>query len=245
MPRQTALAIAVLAATTATAAPAAAQQVLPASIRLTDCSPDKASATFYARMRPVEEGTRMSVRLTLLERRSDAYETVEAGALSRWHRAKPGVGAFGFKQTVRGLRPGGLYRMQATFRWHTPEGETVERTRRRSAPCRQYDGTPDLAGTLVGAERTGMSGVLRYLVRVSNSGAAPAKEFELGLAVDGSVVNTVELAALAPGEERLVAIAGPECTTDVESLADPDGVIVESSETDNRHRVACADLPRS
>jgi hypothetical protein len=245
MPRPLAIVPVLVAAALAAAAPGAAAQSPLASVKLVDCSPDKASATFYARMRPTDDGTRMFVRLRLLERHGEGYQSLDAPGLSRWHRSKAGVGAFGFRQTVRGLRPGALYRMQATFRWENAYGQTVERIRMRSGACRQFDATPNLASALAGAEATTVPGVLRYLVRVSNSGAAAAENVELALAVDGSVVDTVTVPSLAAGQERVVAITGPECASKVESVADPDGVIVESSEADNRHELACAGLPRS
>jgi hypothetical protein len=244
MPRRLAPVLAALIAM-AVAAPPSAAESPSASVKLVDCSLAKASATFYARMRPAGDGVRMAVRLRLLERHLDRYVSVEAPGLSTVHRSKPGVGAFGFRQTVRGLRPGGLYRMQASFRWYTAEGELVAHARRRSAPCRQFDATPNLTSTLTGAERTSVPGVLRYLVRVSNTGVAAVEDADLDVSVDGSVVDTVAVGPLAPGEHRMVAITGPECTSQVESLADSAGVIAESSEADNRHRLACADLPRS
>jgi subtilase family serine protease len=56
------------------------------------------------------------------------------------------------------------------------------------------------------------------------------------------VVDTVTIPSVDPGETRDVAVVGPACTTWVSSMADPDGVIVESSEDDNGHTAACAAL---
>jgi hypothetical protein len=217
----------------------------PASVKLVDCSPDDGSAAFYARMRSVEQGDRMSMRFTLFERHLDHFEALDTPALSRWHRAKPGVAAFGYRQAVRGLQPGRTYRLQVGFRWHSADGELVERTQRRSGACRQFEELPNLTSTLVGAEQTKVPGVLRYLMRVSNTGVAPATNVDLRLSVDGAIVDTATVESLAPGERRDVAVRGPECTSLLEALADPDGVIVEASEQDNGHTVACAELPRT
>jgi hypothetical protein len=226
----------------AVAAPATADSVLPASVRLADCSFEQSSAEFYGRMRPIEGSDRMWMRFTVLEKRVDGYEALRVPGLSRWHRSKPGVAAFGYRQTVRGLQPGGVYRGQVSFRWYSAEGELVGRTRRTSAACRQFDDTPNLTTELVEAESTKVRGVMRYVLRVSNSGVAPAADVDVRLSVDASVVDTVTIASLAPGERRELAVRGPECTSIVASLADPDGVIVESSEADNGDATPCAEL---
>ena len=145
----------------------------------------------------------------------------------------------GFRQTVRGLQAGGLYRAQVSFRWYSADGELIERTRRTSGACRQFDAVPNLTTVLLRAESTTVPGVVRYMMRVANTGAAPAVDVDARLSVDGGVVDTVTIASLEPGASRDVAVLGPECTSSVSSTADPDGVIVESSEDDNAHTVTC------
>ena len=76
-------------------------------------------------------------------------------------------------------------------------------------------------------------------MRIANTGVAPAVDVDARLSVDGGVVDTVTIASLEPGASREVALLGPACTSTVESVADPDGVIVESSEDDNFHAVNC------
>jgi hypothetical protein len=221
------------------AAPAAALQAAPATVRLADCSVEESSAAFYGRMRPVPGTERMSMRFTLLERHADGYEALHAPGLSRWHRSKPGVAAFGYRQTVRGLQPGGVYRARVSFRWYSADGDLLERTRRTSRACRQYEEVPNLISAVVGAEPGEVPGVVRYLMRISNTGAAPAENVAARLSVDGGAVDTVTIASLEPGASRDVAVVGPACTSSVSSMADPDGVIVESSEDDNAHTVDC------
>jgi hypothetical protein len=238
------LLVLLVAAAAAGPAPASARvdAALPASVRLLDCSLEDSSAEFYGRMRRIEGSQRMWMRFRLLEKRLDHFEVLKAPGLSRWHRSKPGVAVFGFRQTVRGLQPGGLYRAQVSFRWYSGDGELVERTRRISPACRQFEAVPNLTTTLIGAEPTQVSGVTRYLVRVSNEGVAPAADVEVRLSVDEAVVDTVRIAALAPGDERELAVRGPHCKSTAASLADPEGVIVESSESDNGDNVRCAEL---
>jgi hypothetical protein len=244
MARRLAIPLVLLAASLAAViAPASARRTaLPVMAKLVDCSVEEGSAAFYGRMRPVAGSERMSMRFTVLEKQGGDFEALRARGLSRWHRSKPGVGAFGYRQAVRGLRPGGVYRAEVSFRWHSADGELVERARRTSGACRQFDAVPNLTSAVAGAEPTKVPGVVRYLARVSNTGVAPAADVDVRLAVDGRVVDTVSVASLAPGGHRDIAVLGPECTTSVASLADPDGVIVESSEEDNGHTVACAVL---
>jgi CARDB len=211
----------------------------PATVKLADCSVAESSAAFYGRMRPVAGADRMSMRFTLLERHAEGYEALRAPGLSRWHRSKPGVSAFGYRQTVRGLQPGGVYRARVSFRWHSASGELVERTRRTSRACRQFDEVPNLTSAVAASEPTKTPGVVRYLMRIANTGVAPAEDVAARLSVDGGVVDTVTIASLAPEESRELAVVGPACTASVSSMADPDGVIVESSEDDNAHTIDC------
>jgi CARDB len=223
------------------AAPATAKVAgaAPATVRVADCSVADSSAAFYARMRTVPEADRMWLRFTIEERHGGAYEPLHARGLSSWHKSKPGVAAFGYRQTVRGLQPGGVYRAKVSFRWYSATGELLERTRRTSRACRQFDEMPNLTSTVIGSDPTKVPGVVRYLMRVANTGAAPALDFGARLSVDGSVVDTVMIPSLEPGDSREVAVLGPECTSSISSIADPDGVIVESSEDDNAHTVNC------
>jgi len=238
------LAIPLTALAALAAVPPAHGAAVPASVKVAACSPDDGSAAFYGRMRSVEGSARMWMRFRLFERQFERFAGLKVLGLSRWHRSKPGVGAFGYRQEVRGLRAGGEYRVQVSYRWYSEDGELIEQSKRRSAVCRQYEELPNLATKVVRAERTKVPGVLRYLIEVSNTGIAPATGAQLRLSVDGSVVDTTTVAQLAPGERREVGFRGPACTSSVESAADPDGVIAETSEQDNDQRLACADLPQ-
>lgn len=211
----------------------------PASVKVADCSVEESSAAFYGRMRPVPEGDRMWMRFTVEERQAGGYKPLQARGLSRWHRSKPGVSAFGYRQTVRGLRPGGVYRAKVSFRWYSETGELVERAKRTSRACRQFDALPNLTSVIARSEPAKAPGVVRYLMRVGNTGVAPAEDVAARLSVDGAVVDTVTIDSLGPGENREVAVLGPVCTRSVSSMVDPDGVIVESSEGDNTHTVIC------
>jgi hypothetical protein len=218
---------------------AAALPAAPASVKVADCSAEESAAVFYARMRTVPDADRMWLRFTIEEKHGGAYEPLRARGLSSWYKSKPGVAAFGYRQTVRGLQPGGAYRARVSFRWYSATGELLARTRRTSRACRQFDRVPNLTSAVVGSSPTKVPGVVRYLMRVANTGAAPAVDFDARLSVDDGVVDTVTIGSLGPGASRDVAVLGPECTSSVASIADPDGVIVESSEDDNSHTANC------
>src|SRR5919106_3466592 len=93
---------------------AAALPAAPASVKLAACSVEQSSAAFYARMRAVPDAERMWLRFTIDEKHAGAYEPLRARGLSRWHRSDPGVRAFGYRQTIRGLQPGGMYRARVS-----------------------------------------------------------------------------------------------------------------------------------
>jgi hypothetical protein len=233
----------VLVAVLAVAATTASAGDAPASVRLKACSIEDESALFVARMRQVSGSDRMWLRFRLLEKGAAGFHVLKAPGLGRWRKSKPGVGAFSYRQAVRGLESGSLYRAQVDFRWYDASGNLILTARRRSPACRQYDVLPNLTATPTGRKATRQEGVVSYRVLVTNEGIAAATGVPVRLTVDGDVIDTVTIAALAPAERHVIAIQGPACKRTVKAEADPDGVIVESSEADNAHEVACADLP--
>ena len=215
----------------------------PASVKTVRCSVARHEAAFHARMERLAGADRMAMRFTLLEwGGAGQFAPVEVPGLRRWHRSRPGVSAFGYRQGVRNLMENAVYSMRVDFRWFSPEGELLRGMRRRSSPCRQYAALPNLQAKVVGQTPGAMPGVVRYHVRVTNDGTAAASDVSVALLVDGDVVDTVGGIALAAGERRVVAIPGPECDRVVEARADPDDTIAESSEEDNAHSAECDDL---
>lgn len=224
---------------------AAATADAPSSVKLLDCSRADKAATFYARMQSIPASSRMALRVRLLERNGTAAPRVlSAPGLGVWRRSRPGVAALAHRQIVQGLREGSLYRAQVTFRWYAEDGELVAKARRLSPACRQYESLPNLVVAVVGVRPTTNAGVRRYLVTLTNSGQATALDVPVRLSVDGGVVDTVSVPELRPGKQLQLAFRGPVCTASVEARADPDGVLGESSDDDNLHRLACADIPQ-
>ena len=236
-----ALLIAALAAAALPAAAAAAPA--PASVRLVECSIDQHSAAFYARMQQVPGATRMAMRFTLLqETGADAVTRVKVPGLRRWRFSKPGVKAFGYRQGFRNLPENASHRVRVDFRWYDSNGEELARARRRSPRCRQFVALPNLVARITAILPTGVAGVVRYEAIVRNSGKADARAVDVRLTVDGTVVDTVRLASLAVGEQRSVAIRGPQCQRVVKLEADPEKAIAESSDDDNVFELSCLAL---
>jgi hypothetical protein len=231
------------AAAAAAATPAAGDARPLATVKLNSCSIEGRSALFVARMHEVSGSERMWLRFKLLEKGDGGFRSLKAPGLGRWRKSKPGVGTFAYKQAVKGLETGSLYRAQVDFRWYDADGDLLQTFRRRSAPCRQFDVLPNLEATPVASKSLRQQGVVRYRVLVTNEGIATATGIPVRLTVDGDVVDTVTVAELDPAERLVIGIQGPKCTESVKAEADPDGVIVESSEGDNAHEVPCSALP--
>jgi CARDB len=223
----------------AAAAPAAAAQSMPGSVRVVQCSFEEHRATFRGSMRKVEGSSRMAMRFSLLERTgAEGFEPLKAPGLGRWRRAKPGVVSFGYRQVVKALPENAVYRMRVDFRWWAPDGSVLQQLQRNSRSCRQFAALPNLRVELLGSTRTRVPGVVRYRVQVTNAGKATVTA-PVRLSVDGDVIDTANVIELLPGETRHVGFRGPSCGSSVTAEADPDGTIVESSEADNLAVLTC------
>jgi CARDB len=239
--RRALLTAAVVAAALPAAAAAAAP--LPAGVKLVSCSTREHEAAFYARMHELPGASRMAMRFTLLEQTGgDAATRVKIPGLRRWHRSKPGVTRFGYRQGFRNLPENVSYRVRVEFRWYADDGTELARARRRSTRCRQFTTLPNLMARIVAVNPGQVLGVVRYRAVVTNTGKAAATDVPVRLTVDGNVVDTVRVASLAPGELRTLAISGPKCRRRVRLEADPDEAIAESSDADNAHALTCAAL---
>jgi hypothetical protein len=222
---------------TAGAAPA------PASVKLVKCSIQEHEAAFYARMRQVPGASRMALRFTLLEETGgDEARRVRVPGLRRWRSSRTGVKAFGYRQRFRNLPENAAHRVRVHYRWYADDGTEVARATRRSGRCRQFAELPNLVARIVAVLPTKVDGVVRYRATVRNTGKAAASDVPVRLTVDGRIVDTVTLASLDPGEQRSIAIRGPECTSLAKLEADPEQAIAESSDVDNVDELGCSAL---
>jgi CARDB len=223
----------------AAAASVAAAPLTPASVSLLGCSVDEHSASFLARMKLVDGADRMALRFTLLERTGvEGDRIVKVPGLRRWHRSKPGVLALRYRQGVRNLEENATYRARVDFRWYSAAGQEIARAQRRSSRCRQFLTLPNLTTRITDMAPTKVAGVVRYQTLVTNTGQAAVASVPLRLSVDGDVIDTVTF-PLGAGEQKSVAIRGPQCDRLVRVEADPEKAIAETSEADNAHELAC------
>jgi hypothetical protein len=212
-------------------------------VKVLRCSRALHEAVFHARMRRVADSDVMALRLNLLERTGvEGFQPLAAPGLGKWRRSKTGVGAFGYKQIVRNLDNGGVYRVRVDYRWYTADGEIVSRARRRSNTCPRQNDLPNLRVHFLGVRHTSSPATDRYRVRVTNAGHARAEDAVVQLSVDGLVGATATTGTLYAGAARILAMRAPECQSWAQVQVDPNGLIAETVEQDNTHQLACADL---
>ena len=214
-------------------APAAAAAAGPASVELTACEPRDRAAEFEARMDKVEGTARMKLRFTLEARKGRRkWRRVAAPELGGWRTADPETTRYISSRRVTALVGPARYRTVVRFRWVDAEGHTIARAKERSRSCRQPDHRPNLKLRALSFE-----GDSTYVVLVANTGRSDTGPYDL----DVTGLPTLPMASLAPGEERLVEIPGPECRpgTSVRAKADPLDLIDERSERDNALRRWC------
>jgi hypothetical protein len=241
--RRTLLITALAAAALAALPAVASAQQLRTSVRLIECSFEQHEAMFRGSMRGIEGSARMAMRFTLLERTgSDGFKPLKAAGLGRWRRADPGVVSFGYRQVVKALSENAVYKMRVDFRWFGADGSVLAQVQKSSPPCRQFASLPNLRVEVLGASATKVAGVVRYRVLVTNAGRAEVTA-PVRLSVDDAVIDTMT-ATLLPGESRELDFRGPTCRREVTAAADPDGTIVESSESDNINEVPCPSTAR-
>ncbi len=228
----------------ASARPPAAASGVTAIAKVVRCSTVLDEAVFQGRMRKLPGTARMAMRFTLLQRTGlgPGFARVEAPGLGKWRRSRPGVRAFGYKQAVRNLAEGSLYRVQVDFRWYLADHKLQGKTRRKSATCPELDVLPNLRVKLLGVYHTPAPDTDRYALRVTNFGAAEAQGVLARLSVDGTVAASGTFGALSAKSSVKLILRGPECQDFVQAQVDPDSLIAESVETDNSQLRVCSAL---
>ena len=233
------LALALTAA--APAAPAAKRKPL-ATAKVAECSKGITSAerlaVFRAAARRVAGTDRMWIKFKLQERAGgERFRAVAAPGLGVWRKSRSGVRRFAIRQRVLALGEGATYRAAVHFRWYDADGKLLRGARRLSPVCRQAGSLPNLRVTGVSGRL--LSGTFRYGVDVVNRGRAGSAPTTLAFSVDGDVVDTPAVGALAAGEARRVFVNGPACSESVTTEVDPGDVVAEANELDNSRKAAC------
>src|SRR3954464_8124013 len=236
-----------LAPLAAPAAARAARPPRPLQARLAACTAGPSAAerraTFTASMPAVARTARMAIRFDLLQRmEGDAeFARVALPAWGRWQRSERGRTGFIWTKTVRALRAPAAYRARVLFRWYDASGRVVRRARRVTPVCREPDPRPDLRAGALAAARGVAATSVTCLLSVRNAGRGAAGPFAVALATAGMPQAPVAVAGLAPGETRVVELAGPRCArgSTVRFALDPANAIVESDEADDVVDRAC------
>jgi CARDB len=247
MPVLLAAAVALTCAAAGTAVATAAEPGA-ASVALLECSTGKTRAQrwalFRGEMDQIPEATRMRMRFDLFEKvGTSPWRGVGPYAVGDWHESKPGIRRYAYRQRVVGLKPATRYRVSVSFNWLDDAGSVVAERSARSAACRQRGKLPNLAfrGAVEGG--AGPSpGTYRYAVRIRNDGVVAAPRSALKLVVDGAEVDVRPIGRLPSGARRTIRFVGPVCAGRIFARLDPEDVVREIAEQDNRLIQRC---PRS
>jgi hypothetical protein len=230
--------------------PAAAGAAVPKSARgvaLSSCErgtgDDGGAAVFEARMRTLPRTARMQLRYTLQVRTPERprYVALSAPGFGAWLSASSGTSRYVYTKRVENLLAPASYRVKVRFRWLNAAGKVVQRAKVVSAACRQPDPRPNLSVRSLGVQPGSDGAHYRYVAFVRNTGRETADPSSLEVTVAGTLLGSVPVDALAPGEGMLVSLEGPACATGetVEAEADADEAVDERNEEDNRLSRAC------
>ena len=241
----TATGCALVCATAAAASPLAAPANLSSGgkqlqgVYVAKCNKLERSAAFVGRMRAIRDSVEMWMRFTLQERvlPAKSFKPLSVPGLEVWHKSRPNVRRFGFRQRVRALAKAAIYKVDVAFRWYDADGHLMRETLERSRRCRQPGALPNLRIERIGRRPNG-----QYYVRVSNVGRDTASGAEVQLFVDGQDAGLVELPDILPYSIRGTLFAGPDCEGSVQAVVDPAATLRESAEDDNALTVPCSDL---
>lgn len=234
---------ALISAAAATVALTAAPAALPAKptegVYVARCNKEARSAAFLGTMRAVKDSERMWMRFTLLERAlpANVFQPLSVPGLETWHKSRPGVRRFSFRQRVRALAEAAFYKAEVEFRWYDADGNLLRQAFDRSRRCRQPGALPNLKVQRIGRRPNG-----QYFVRVRNAGRDVAAGASVQLFIDGHEAGLVSLPNLVPEAVRGTIFTGPECEGSVQAVADPMATVRESVEDDNALTVPCMDL---
>ena len=221
----------------------AAGAALPAEVRVLSCSPwqpgEGGEVSYEARMRAVPKTARMALRFRLFEKTGEGeFHPVATDEV--WRVSRPRVAAFVWEHRVRGLRQGATYRAVVKYRWTNANGDVIATARRRSAPCSQNGGLPNLKVASIDVRRGDVDETAVYRATIVNRGETAARRVGVLLRVDGEVVDEVEVIdALQPGESRTVTFNGPVCRQRIRVVVDPKDLISETREEDNTRAPSC------
>ena len=224
--------------------PATAQAAPLTTLKVRDCrtgdAPHGRAATFFAQMHAVPGTQRMAMRFTAYQRvAGKGLQSIPSAGLEPWRRSRPGVGTYGYTQTVTDLKAGGVYVMGVDYRWLDGSGHAVQTRHRVSGTCRQDGPLPNLAITGLSARPGDSPGTEQYAIDVANEGVAPANAVTVDIFVDSAQADTATVDEIDPGQTVTVHITGPACSQRVRAVVDRRALISETTDGDNVVRAGC------
>jgi CARDB len=234
----------------AAAAVALAAAHAPAHARLTSCvkttDPSARVAVFEGSMHAWRHSVRLQLRFRLQSRtpQDAAWRTVRAPGFGRWQSSERGVRRFVYDKRVEGLAAPASYRVVVRFRWRDAHGRIVGRAQRISRTCHEPDPRPNLVVRKLLVYRLGPARA-RYVAVVANTGRTAADAFAVRF--DRAAVSLGQAfgAPLAPGQTVRVHLDAAACRAGdvLDAVVDPDGLIDEHNEADNRRQLSCVYTP--
>jgi hypothetical protein len=234
----------------AAAAVALAASHAPAHARLMSCAkstdPSARVAVFEGSMRAWRQSARLQLRFRLQSRtpQDPVWRTVHADGFGRWQSSDRGVRRFVYDKRVERLEAPASYRVVVRFRWRNAKGRIVGRAQHTSGACREPDPRPNLVVRKLFVYRLSKTRA-RYVAVVANTGRTAADAFEVRFDRGGLQLGEPFGVLLAPGHTERVHVDAAACKAGdvLDAVADPEGVIDEHSEADNRLQVPCAYTP--
>jgi hypothetical protein len=223
------------------AAPAHAAQVV--MLRCTHgATAAERSVTFEGRIAAVGRSKRMQMRFTLQARMPDRpWAKVAAAGFGTWITAPRGLSRYLYDKTVDGLLAPAGYRAVVDFRWRDAAGRVIHSSRETSRTCHQPDPRPNLTAGALSVQPATEPGRRRYVATLVNAGKGDAGPFEADFTREGTLLGSLQIAGLAAGAHRQVALAGPACTPgeQIAVVVDATHEVDESDEDDNVLSIVC------
>jgi CARDB len=234
----------------AAAALAFAAHAAPAHARLTRCAkstdPSARAAVFEGSMRAWRGSQRLQLRFRLQSRtpQDPVWRAVRAPGFGRWQSSDVGVRRFVYDKRVEGLAAPASYRVVVRFRWRDAHGRIVGRAQRISRTCHEPDPRPNLVVRKLLVYRLGPARA-RYVAVVANTGRTAADAFAVRFDRTALSLGQAFGAPLAPGQTVRVHLDAAACRAGdvLDAVVDPDGLIDEHNEADNRRQLSCVYTP--
>jgi hypothetical protein len=185
----------------------------------------------------------MQMRFTLQAGTPDApaWAKVAAPGFGTWITARRGAPVYLYDKTVDGLLAPAGYRAVVDFRWRDAAGRVIRTSRDTSRTCHQPDPRPNLSAGGLDIQPAAEAGRRRYVATLVNTGRGAAGPFEVDITREGALLGSLQIAGLAAGAHRTVALAGPACTPgeQIAVVVDAANAVDESDEGDNVLSVIC------